>query len=142
MSEHLLHSAMSAVAVDPLIERPVWTENVVSNVRWLPCKYQDVIQGGQYSSTINLDATDSLACFKCDDRIKNEMEFQSLLKSFPGVKTIIIESAESTKLLNRITALLENAGGSIEADIVMGSRRSCEDFVGGKSARQMLLITK
>jgi hypothetical protein len=24
----------------------------------------------------------------------------------------------------------------------MGSRRSCEDFVGGKSARQMLLITK
>jgi len=95
-SEHLLHSAMSVVASRRSTHRASGLdEKIVPDVRLLPCKYQDVIQGGRYSSGISLDATDSLACFGRAKRIKNEREFLLLSNSFLGVESTIIKAPKA-----------------------------------------------
>ena len=129
ISKHLQHEFQSFVAVDSRIQEPKWTEDgVVPQVRWLPCKPQDVISG-LHSELVPLQSVDALVCLRCDERFSRRPDILSaiLSKYFPLVTAVILEgSALAQEKQTQLDQFLEGFSAlsstwQIEADVTMNS---------------------
>jgi len=151
VSKHLWHdNVKSVVAVDPRIEKPVWTEDgETPAVRWLPTHPEEVI-GGRYSDLVSLQSVDALVCLQCDDQISNPSLFGEMLQTFfPQVTTVVLEGSVQKQRLDKMAKALlapstatttTTTAWEIQTDITLDSNNKKRD--GEAAPRRMMLLTK
>ena len=137
--QSLLHSTALQyqlfVLVDPLVDRPMWLDDVVTThqTRLLPCQLQDIIRDKKtktdpdgtttnatglkdmkrlYQSLLFLKYMDAFVCIDCDKRVSDSRMLEGLLvKVFTNVTTIVLDGStdyNSTKALDQIKTRLTN----------------------------------
>lgn len=122
-SKRLYHPIQSAVAADPRMETPFWSDDgEVPILRFLPVRYKDLMKDGDYASTVDLEYTDAVVCVDCHRNIKETAELQRFLDEFPRLRVLILESHIKTNFLAEAKNLLKS-GWDMDADVVLGSSR-------------------
>ena len=140
VSKSLYRPILSAVAANPRIETPLWTDEGETPVhRWLPVRAKDLLWDGDYASTVELDQADVLVCSDC----RRHFRLQRILTELPRLRILVFESHTESEFLKSATLFLTKHEWGKEAELVLGSPdleqkyRSHNDVV-----RHILLFTK
>lgn len=143
VSKRLYHPFQSAVAADPRMQVPLWSDDgEVPILRWIPARYKDMLKDGDYAATVELEFTDAVVCVDCHRNLKEATELFSLLTEFPLLSVIILECHIGSKFLLEAKKLLQTTW-HLEADIVIGSPRLEREHLGRTDVvRQMMLFTR
>lgn len=144
VSKSLYHPIQSAVAADPRVHTPLWTEEgEVPLLRWLPVRAKDVLRDGDYASTVELDQTDALVCVDCQRHLKTFQELETLLDEFPHLRVIVLECHIDSNLLTNATRVLANGTWKKQAEMVIGSPELERNFPSHRDIiRRMIFFTK
>lgn len=143
VSKRLYHPIQSAVAADPRMETPHWSDDGdVPILRFLPVRYKDVMKDGDYEATVELDQTDGVVCLDCQRNLKEFSEILRFANELPRLRLMILESHVGTKFLVNVTRILKSTW-DMESEIVMGSPRLEREYPNQPDmVRHLILFTR
>lgn len=144
VSKSLYHPILSAVAADPRIKQPLWTdEGETPIIRWLPVRAKDLLLDGDYASTVELDQTDAAVCIDCRRHFQESTDLLRLLDEFPRLRILVLESHVESEILTNVTHTLPSDQWTKEAELVLGSPDLERSYPSQHEViRQMLLFVK
>jgi hypothetical protein len=144
VSKRLYHPIQSAVAADPRVQSPLWSdEGEVPILRWLPVRYKDIMAQGDYAATVQLSQTDAVVCMDCERHLHESTEVQRFLQEFPRLRVLIFECPLASDFLHQVAAGLIPTEWELAADLVLGSPRLESQHPNSKEVlRRMQLFVK